>query len=230
MTMAKKAITTAATKVANNQLSVRKTDDEDTHVATARAILGPDFRHALVASQVAKAQLGSMAGAPGFGDYADAIREHGDIAVKGELAFVSRALAAQATTLDSIFTEAARRMAVNMGEHLSATETYSRIAFKAQAQSRATLEALAKMHQPREQTVRHVHVNEGGQAVVADHFHNHTGGRAIGKNDEQSDATAAAGTNASLPCPDPLGNGVPIPSRKGQAAMPDARRDEPRPA
>jgi hypothetical protein len=32
------------------------------------------------------------------------------------------------------------------------------------------LEALAKLHQPREQTVKHVHVNEGGQTVVTDHF------------------------------------------------------------
>lgn len=34
---------------------------------------------------------------------------------------------------------------------------------------RATLEALAKLDQPREQTVRHVHVdNRGGQAVIAE--------------------------------------------------------------
>lgn len=38
---------------------------------------------------------------------------------------------------------------------------------------RATLEALAKLHQPREQTVKHVHVNEGGRAIVADQIHQH---------------------------------------------------------
>src|SRR3546814_2968257 len=88
-----------------------------------------------------------------------------------------------------------------------------RLALKAQAACRSTLEALARLHQPREQTVKHVHVNEGGQAVVADHFHQHTGDRENGKSVKQSDATGAAGTIAALPSPDPLGNGVPIPSR-----------------
>ena len=37
-------------------------------------------------------------------------------------------------------------MALNMGEYLGATETYSRIAMKAQAQSRAALEALARTY------------------------------------------------------------------------------------
>lgn len=60
---------------------------------------------------------------------------------------------------------------MNLGEYPQAMERYTRLALKAQGNCRATLEALAKLHQPREQTVKHVHVNEGGQAVVADHFH-----------------------------------------------------------
>lgn len=111
--------------------------------------------------------MGASDFAPGAGDYADAVQERANSAADGDLAFASRMLAAQAVTLDTIFTEMARRMALNMGEYLGATETYGRIAMKAQAQSRATLEALAKLHQPREQTVRHVHVNEGGQAAAA---------------------------------------------------------------
>jgi hypothetical protein len=120
----------------------------------------------------------------------------------------------------------ARRAAINRGEYIAATETYSRIALKAQAGSRATVEALAKLHQPREQTVRHVHVNEGGQAVIADQFHNHTGVQENGKAGNQPHATGAgaAGANAALPCPDPLGGGVPIASSEGQAAVQDARR------
>lgn len=94
----------------------------------------------------------------------------------GDMAIASRLLAAQAITLDSMFTELARRTAFNMGEYLDAAERYGRLAQKAQSNSRATLEALVKAHQPREQTVRHVHVNEGGQAVIADQFHHHTGG------------------------------------------------------
>ena len=80
-----------------------------------------------------------------------------------------------------------------------------------------------KLHQPREQTVKHVHVNEGGQAVVADHFH--AGGRENGKSVKQSHATIAAGDGAALPGPDEARDGLPIPSSERKAALPNARRD-----
>ncbi|CUA99908.1 hypothetical protein [Thiomonas bhubaneswarensis] len=67
----------------------------------------------------------------------------------GELGALERMLSAQAQTLNVMFTELARRAALNMGEHLDATETYLRLAFKAQAQSRATVEALAEIKNPR---------------------------------------------------------------------------------
>lgn len=197
--------------------------------AKASAILAPDFRHAMAASQIHKSQFGAMEGSPGLGDYSDIFARAGNAASKGDLKTASELMIAQALTLDSIFTEMARRMALNMGEFLGATETYARIAMKAQAQSRATLEALAKLHQPREQTVRHVHVNEGGQAVIADQFHNHRGGAQNGAIDDQSHgaATGAAGCGPSLLSADPCGNGVPIPSRPRPEAVPNAWRDEP---
>ncbi len=107
-------------------------------------------------------------------------------AAEGDLEMVSKILAAQAITLDGMFAELARRAALNMGEYISAAERYGRLALKAQSNCRATLDTLAKLHQPREQTVRHVHVNEGGQAIVANQFHNHSGGQsAISGNEMQ---------------------------------------------
>ena len=103
-----------------------------------------------------------------------------------------------------------------------------RLALKAQANCRATLEALAKLHQPREQTVKHVHVNQGGQAIVADNIHQHAGGRKNGKSNEQSHATGAAGESPALLGADPQGNGVPIPGGEGPETVPDARRDQSR--
>ena len=209
----------------NDVMKVYATEGDNVALQVAKSIVAPDFRHGLTVSQIHKVQFGTMEDAPGLGDFADAIRATGKAAESGELACASRMRAAQAMTLDSIFTEMARRMALNMGEHLSATEIYARTALKAQAGCRATLEALAKLHQPREQTVRHVHVNEGGQAVIADQFHNHTGGQEIGKsgNQPQATGTGAAGASPALPCPDPLGGGVPVASREGQAKVPDAR-------
>ena len=92
------------------------------------------------------------------------------------MTMATRILASQATSLDAMFTELARRASVNMAEYPQAMERYMRLAFKAQSASRSTLEALARLHQPREQTVRHVHVNDGGQAVIADQFHHHDAG------------------------------------------------------
>lgn len=218
----------------NNALQVYPRKDESIEKATARAIIEPFFRHGVTLAQVHKTQFGDMAGdapgAPGFGDYSDAIRLMGEQAAQGDLSFVSRMLAAQAVTLDSMFTEMTRRMALNMGEHPQATDLYARQAMKAQAQSRATLEALAKIYQPREQTVRHVHINQGGQAVIADEFHNHTGGTNAQEN-EQSHAPKpdiAAGASPALPCPNPIGDTVPMPCGVGAAAVPYARGEKPR--
>lgn len=165
---------------------------------------------------------------PGVADYADDLIAKADKAASGELAMASRMLAIQAVTLDAMFAELARRCAMNMGEYINASERYGRLALKAQSNCRATLEALAKLHQPREQTVRHVHVNEGGQAVIADQFHHHAGGQVNGKSVKQSDATGPAGAIAALPSPDPFRNGVPIPGSERQAPLPDARRHESR--
>lgn len=194
--------------------------------AVARSVLSPDVRHGVVNAQILQSQMAKVKVSPGVGDYADALGEIAANAAGGDLAFASRLLAAQAVTLDNIFAEMARRMALNMGEYMGATETYGRIAMKAQAGSRAAIETLAKLHQPREQTVRHVHVNEGGQAVIADQFHHHTGAGENGKSSEQPHATESgtAGTSPALPCPDPLGPAVPLASGEGQGPVPDARR------
>lgn len=192
----------------------------------ARVVTGPYWRHGLVAKGIVDKSVGKLPGEPGFDDFGRAIKDKAELVSRGDLKLASDMLVAQAHSLDAIFAEFARRAALNMGDYLGATETYGRIALKAQANCRATLEALMKLHQPREQTVKHVHVNEGGQAVVADHFHQHGGTGKNGNSIKQSHATGAAGEHAALPSPDPEGNGVPIPSRERKAALQDARRDE----
>jgi hypothetical protein len=141
----------------------------------------------------------------------------------GDLSHQKAMLAAQADALNSIFTEMARRAALNMGEYLGTTETYMRLALKAQAQCRASIEALDSLTSGRVQTVKHVHVNEGGQAIVADEFHQHTGGKKNGQSGEQPHATGTAGQRAALPSPDPSGPAVPVASSEGEAKVPHAR-------
>jgi hypothetical protein len=209
----------------NDALLVEQSADETGAMAMARKMLDPGFRHAVTASSFAGKVLGNSVEHPGLMDYVHHVLKVGDKAAAGDLAIASRLLVSQAITLDSMFTEMARRTALNMGEYINAAESYGRLALKAQSNCRATLEALAKLHQPREQTVRHVHVNEGGQAIVADEFHHHVGGQENAKTVDQSHATDTACDSAALPSPDAQGSGVPITSRKRQAAMQDARRD-----
>jgi hypothetical protein len=210
----------------NNTLQIEQTPDETGAQAMARNLLEPHIRHAVTASTYAEKVLGRDVVKPGAMDFADHVRKITGKAEAGDLAIASRLLAAQAVTLDSMFTELARRVAINMGEYINAAEQYGRLALKAQGNCRATLETLVRLHQPREQTVRHVHVNEGGQAVIADQFHHHTGAAENGKPVKQSHATGPTGTGAALPSPDTQGATVPIPSSERQAALQNARRYE----
>lgn len=155
-----------------------------------------------------------------------ALSEHAKAARKGDLAHQREMLAMQADTLNGIFSEMARRAAANMGEYINATQTYLRLGLKAQAQCRATIESLDQLTSGRVQTVKHVHVSEGGQAVIAEEFHHHTGGKNNGQSSEQPHATGAAdpGDSSALRSPDPLGPAVPLASGQGKQAVPNARR------
>lgn len=75
-------------------------------------------------------------------------------------------LAAQAHTLDAIFNALASRAALNMGEYLSAAETYLRLALKAQSQCRTTLETLAAIQNPTAPTfVKQANIAHGPQQI-----------------------------------------------------------------
>lgn len=206
------------------QFEVEKRKDEKVGKTLARATLDPQTRNASVAMVYGGAMFGDNH-RPDLMQSSEALAEEITRAMAGDLSLASRVYASQAITLDAMFTELARRAAMNLGQYPQAVERFARLALKAQSNCRATLEALAKLHQPREQTVRHVHVNEGGQAIIAEEFHNHTGEKENGQFANQCHATGASGQSPSLPSPDAQGNGVPISSSEGEAPMPNARRD-----
>lgn len=191
----------------------------------ARAMIRPYLRHGVVANALTEKMVGKLPGEPQLDDFGRAIKAKADATSKGDMTMASEMLTAQALSLDAMFTELARRSVVNFGDYPLAAERYARLAFKAQSNCRASLEALARLHQPREQTVRHVHVNEGGQAIVADQFHHHAGGARNAKADEQPHATGAISPSQSLPGADPFRNGMPIASDQRQDAVPNARRE-----
>ncbi len=83
----------------------------------------------------------------------------------GDMAGLEATLTAQTVTLDAMFSELARRAALNMGEYLSATESYMRLALKAQAQCARTVEVLANMKNPPIVYAKQMNVANGNQQV-----------------------------------------------------------------
>lgn len=84
----------------------------------------------------------------------------------GDFGDCEKILVAQAITLNAVFVELARRAANNMGGHPEIMERYFRLAFKAQAQSRCTMEALAEIKNPRQVTfAKQVNNANGPQQV-----------------------------------------------------------------
>jgi hypothetical protein len=74
-------------------------------------------------------------------------------------------LTGQAAALHAIFLELTRRSGANLGEFIQAAETYMRLALKAQAQCRATLETLAAIKNPPVVYARQMNIATGHQQV-----------------------------------------------------------------
>ncbi len=98
-------------------------------------------------------------------DMVKALHTHGEAINRGDLSAAERMLNSQAVALNAIFAELARRAALNMGTHLGATESYMRLALKAQSQSRATVETLAAMKNPPVVFARQANIAHGPQQV-----------------------------------------------------------------
>lgn len=211
------------TKKGNNReiavTLVRREGKSDDYVL-AESELRPEIRNACNIAEFVAPRLPGEAG-PWQG--VDVMRDMVAATRDGDMSLPSDFLTAQIVTLDSVFTDCLRRSALNLNQFPEAAERYMRMALKAQANLRASIAELAKLHQPREQTVRHVHVHEGGQAVVAETV-TVTGGQ----NGKGTSLPHAAIPLATLHGANAGGNGVPITSDQGEAALQNARGPQPR--
>jgi hypothetical protein len=82
----------------------------------------------------------------------------------GNMQPVEAMLYGQAQALQAIFTNMARRSGLNAGEYIKASETYMKMALKAQSQCRATLETLAIVKNP-QPFIRQANIAQGPQQV-----------------------------------------------------------------
>lgn len=143
-------------------ITIRQTPGEDESTAVARNALKPSLN----AAQTIRAFSPQLEKHLDLMALSDVLAGEGVIAKRGDLGKGEGMLMIQAHTLDAMFRSLACRGAANMGEHLGATETYLRLAMKAQSQCRATLETLAEIKNPLAGAyVRQANVAQGHQQV-----------------------------------------------------------------
>ena len=136
-------------------------------------------------------------------------------------------LAVQMFATHDLSMELMRR--AKQADNLRVMAEYGTLATKLSRTMTTQIEALGKLRRGGEQTVRveHVHVYEGGQAVVGVVNAGGTGGN--GKRVGQSYGPGvAAALGPAMLGQDAAGNGVPIASDARQEAVPHPRRRKPR--
>lgn len=204
----------AATASKANTLTVTENEGKSRERKMAELGLSSVVANTNTARTFGKGTFGEL----DLGESIDVMREKVDKVKAGDLSGVEATLTVQAATLDAVFNELARRAALNMGEYMGACETYLRLALKAQAQCRATLETLAEVKYPkaatfvRQQNVAYQQqVNNGnaGNKVSSTHAGAHAHGKTMHQSNELLEAQhgerldggtagAAGGNNSHL--------------------------------
>lgn len=164
MNTAKKPVSTKAkapnSKRPPNQLNVTMKPDDDPLDRLAQIAISPTVRAALTVQAFSKS-----VGDTDIQSLVSELENQCKKARGGDPARSESLLLSQAHALDGIFHELARRAAMNMGEHLNATDTYLRLALKAQGQCRATLETLSVIKNPPVIFAKQANISNGPQQV-----------------------------------------------------------------
>jgi hypothetical protein len=158
--MAEKAKDLEAVK--SNQVTVVCREGEEASLAGARMLVGPHITNARVAAQFAKGNVGEVLPLQAV---VTAFTESAKRANVNDMKDVEATLCSQAATLNLMFGEFSRRAALNMGEYVEATESYMRMALKAQNQCRMTLETLSNIKNPPVIYAKQANIANGPQQV-----------------------------------------------------------------
>lgn len=150
-----------ATVPKSRHLSVELNVGESRDHLLARVAASPYTSAAGILTRYRKEDLGELA----LTELVSVLKEQAGSVKRGDLSRVEAMLSNQATALDTIFAELARRAAINMGEYLDAAETYLKLALRAQSQCRATLETLATIKNPPVVIARQANIAHGPQQV-----------------------------------------------------------------
>jgi hypothetical protein len=139
------------------QAPVTKPAEADKNVLSIRREPGEDFDVALVKTRLhpVTSATATIRGFEkpmtehGFASLVTELSRHVEDVKAGNMSRPETILLMQAQTLDVIFNAMAQRAAVNVGTHRDTADLYLRMALKAQAQCRSTIETLAEIKAPR---------------------------------------------------------------------------------
>ena len=134
---------------------------------------------------VAMESWGKYAGEVDLSELITDLQKKAETIQDGNMKPVEAMLYGQAMALQTIFTNLARRSAMNVGEYMDAADKYMRLALKAQSQCRATLETLAEIKNPMPY-IKQANIANGPQQVNN------------GKSTQYAQAHAPAGNSQTL--------------------------------
>lgn len=153
---------TSAMKPQNAELSLNRFEDETEEVSGARGMLNP----VIGAAVTMKRQPTLFAPLLNVNAAIAELENQCKAVADGNLARGESMLVAQAHTLDALFNHLAVLAAQNLPGSVNTGERLYRLAFKAQAQCRANIEALAEIKNPRSVAfVKQANIAGGHQQV-----------------------------------------------------------------
>lgn len=161
MKMATKKTKPATDAATPNTLQIKQEQGKSKERQFAEIGLSPTALNTMTARTFSRGGMGEI-------DITEAVSVMRDKVGKvntGDTSELEATLTAQAVSLDTIFNELARRAALNMGEYMQATETYMRLALKAQAQCARTIEVLAAIKNPPVIFAKQANIANGPQQV-----------------------------------------------------------------
>lgn len=141
------------------KLSASETEER----AMARTVLRPSVNNALTVKEIASRDFGAV----GLTGLVDELSAQCSAVSRGEMGRLEALLTAQAQTLDALFNHLTR-LAYRNWNNLDVAERLLRLAFKAQTQSRATVETVGALKNPGLVIARQANIAHGPQQVNND--------------------------------------------------------------
>lgn len=143
------------------RIDVSSVGGDDRATTIAKSVLLPTVQAALSIKR-----LNAEDEAIDVGPLITALREQTNAVIGGNISRGEAMLTAQAHTLDALFNHLVIRATANMGQYLESTQTYMKLALKAQSQCRTTWEAISSIKNPKTAGyVRQQNIANGPQQI-----------------------------------------------------------------